>query len=258
MKRTNADGHSNNQFVDGDPSQGVKGTTVDATWLNLVQEEICSIIEGFGVALDDQQNDQIYQILVSKFASASWKGVVAEYADLPGADNTLGDCRLVTSDADPANNIIWWWDGDSWEHVFTPADTSAYLPLAGGTMTGGLVLDTGAGGLTNWLDALIASGEAYDSGWFAVTKDTTYVKTHGLGAAPRLVKLYLSVSANPSDYAESVFYMQQSIQSGMRVITITGTQLTIHTAVHYIDDQTGSAGYGANLTSGYARVVAFK
>lgn len=35
----------------------------------------------------------------------------------------------------------------------------------------------------------------YDSGWFAVTTNTTYTKNHGLGANPRLVSLWHSADA---------------------------------------------------------------
>lgn len=39
------------QFVDKNPSLGIDGTVVDASWLNSVQDEICNMIEGAGITL---------------------------------------------------------------------------------------------------------------------------------------------------------------------------------------------------------------
>jgi len=45
MHRTDADGHSSNQFTDGNPSLGVEATVVDAAFMNAVQEEVLYPIE---------------------------------------------------------------------------------------------------------------------------------------------------------------------------------------------------------------------
>lgn len=47
-----------NEFTEGDPVGGVEATTVTDDWLNDVQENICEVIEGVGIALvkgDSQQ-----------------------------------------------------------------------------------------------------------------------------------------------------------------------------------------------------------
>ena len=38
----------------------------------------------------------------------------------------------------------------------------------------------------------------YDSGWFSVSTDTQYTKTHGLGVIPKLIQIYWASSATPS------------------------------------------------------------
>lgn len=59
MKRIDAANHNANQFQDGDKSAGIKGTTVDASWLNAVQEEICSVVEAEGGALNAGDTSQL-------------------------------------------------------------------------------------------------------------------------------------------------------------------------------------------------------
>lgn len=46
-------------FVDKNASLGIKGTVVDADWLNSVQDEICNVIEAAGVVLRKQYNGQM-------------------------------------------------------------------------------------------------------------------------------------------------------------------------------------------------------
>lgn len=56
MKRIDADGHVANKFSDGVP--GVSdATTVDASFLNATQEEICGVIEGAGLTVDQEGDD---------------------------------------------------------------------------------------------------------------------------------------------------------------------------------------------------------
>lgn len=63
MKRIDADGHLSNQFQDGDPSSGIKGTQVDAAWLNSVQEELAAVVEGAGATLDASDTGQLLAAL---------------------------------------------------------------------------------------------------------------------------------------------------------------------------------------------------
>lgn len=50
MHRIDTQGHQQNRFSDGNPTDptGETGTIIDASWLNAVQEEICGVIEALG------------------------------------------------------------------------------------------------------------------------------------------------------------------------------------------------------------------
>lgn len=59
MERINTPTAVGERFVDGNPTQGQKGTQVSAKWLNDVQEEISKVIEGSGASLDGGKQDQL-------------------------------------------------------------------------------------------------------------------------------------------------------------------------------------------------------
>lgn len=120
MERTTASGNVSNRFVDGDPSLGIMGTVVDADWLNSVQEELANAIEGMGGVLDPLNEHQLKDALLAKFAASHWKDPVATSAELPGSGNSLGDCRQVTSDPNPDNDVVWTWDGSAWSNNLPP------------------------------------------------------------------------------------------------------------------------------------------
>lgn len=54
-----------NRFTEGDPTQGVEATDVTADFMNAVQEELAAVIEGAGIPLDKDQNNQLLQALQS-------------------------------------------------------------------------------------------------------------------------------------------------------------------------------------------------
>ena len=66
MQRTTAPGATSDQrFTDGDSSQGIPASVVDATWLNDVQEEVAGAIEGYNVGLDASKPNQLLGVLKS-------------------------------------------------------------------------------------------------------------------------------------------------------------------------------------------------
>ena len=69
MKRTDGDSHLANQFQDGDAGAGVKGTQVDASWLNNVQEELCYVIEQAGITLDGGDTTQLMAAILAHISS---------------------------------------------------------------------------------------------------------------------------------------------------------------------------------------------
>lgn len=63
MKRTDALNNNGGQFQDGNTQTGVKGTKLDETWLNNVQEELCSVIENEGGTLDEGNQQQVWETI---------------------------------------------------------------------------------------------------------------------------------------------------------------------------------------------------
>jgi hypothetical protein len=69
MHRTDASGHSDNMFTNGNPASGTAATVVDAKWLNAVQEEIAGVVEDAGITLDDEDSGQLLQALDQKISA---------------------------------------------------------------------------------------------------------------------------------------------------------------------------------------------
>jgi len=63
MKRTDADYHVGNLFQSGNPLTGQRGTRLEHTWLNNVQEELVTLILAAGIALDGDDQSQVLQAL---------------------------------------------------------------------------------------------------------------------------------------------------------------------------------------------------
>jgi len=59
MKRTDADHHVGNLFQSGNPLTGQRGTRLDHTWPNTVQEELAYVVDSTGVPLDPADNRQV-------------------------------------------------------------------------------------------------------------------------------------------------------------------------------------------------------
>jgi len=60
MKRIDAPGATpENLFTEGNPGTGTPATDIAADWLNSVQEEICSVVEAAGIALNGAVVNQL-------------------------------------------------------------------------------------------------------------------------------------------------------------------------------------------------------
>lgn len=65
MKRTDAlDAAPGGLFTDGDPAVPIPATVLDASWLNMTQEEICNVVLLAGLLLDELDDTQLYQAIV--------------------------------------------------------------------------------------------------------------------------------------------------------------------------------------------------
>ena len=59
MQRTQAEGNDGGRYTEGNPGLGVPATVVGALELNLIQEEICNVVEDAGITLDDAEEAQL-------------------------------------------------------------------------------------------------------------------------------------------------------------------------------------------------------
>ena len=61
MHRIDTEGSVNGKFYDGDPSptEPVGATYLNDEWLNSIQEEVCSLVEGQGISLEKKRSDQL-------------------------------------------------------------------------------------------------------------------------------------------------------------------------------------------------------
>ncbi|KIX14412.1 hypothetical protein [Dethiosulfatarculus sandiegensis] len=59
MHRIDGSGHQDNRFTEGNPQTGTEATVVTAGWLNAVQEEVAHVIEGQGLVLNKDDNEQL-------------------------------------------------------------------------------------------------------------------------------------------------------------------------------------------------------
>jgi len=62
MKRTTAPNNLNNKFVDQDGA--TPGTRLIAEDMNLKQEEMCNLLEGFGITLDGGNDEQLKELFM--------------------------------------------------------------------------------------------------------------------------------------------------------------------------------------------------
>ena len=69
MHRIDSDGNDNGQFREGNPQIGQGGTILDAPFLNAVQEEICRVIEGAGMALDKGDHTQLLTAIEARISA---------------------------------------------------------------------------------------------------------------------------------------------------------------------------------------------
>ncbi len=125
------------------------------------------------------------------------------------------------------------------------------------------------------IDARLAAEEAarmYDSGWFAVSTDTIYSKTHGLGVDELLIIVFGSANSNGSD-CHKVYQAHHDSSSdyagGCFVDDVGTSTLEIKTPLQSVFGQNAYPNddgwywgnerkYATRKTSGYYRVIVRK
>jgi hypothetical protein len=71
-------------FQGGNPSTNTPATFFTNSWADALQEEVARVIEGFGVALDPNDNGQMLQVLLANFMSAAdFAGEIGKVSYVP-------------------------------------------------------------------------------------------------------------------------------------------------------------------------------
>lgn len=92
MKKFNGPGNQAGRFVERNPSTGQSGSRPDASWLNNIQEEFCSVVTEDGVALNPTLKNQLSTQVHFR------KKAIYESCEIPTPDVYLpltGDLRMV-------------------------------------------------------------------------------------------------------------------------------------------------------------------
>lgn len=74
MQRIGGYGNINGMFVAEDMEQSRPPTAITADWLNSLQEEVATVVEQAGMALDPGSNTQLYEAIAALIASAASGG----------------------------------------------------------------------------------------------------------------------------------------------------------------------------------------
>lgn len=151
MERIAGPGNVNGQFSEGNPAIGQQATMVTMKWANDVQEEICAVIVNAGFALDGDQQDQLYQAIVSLVA-----GVVGDGSGAVPTTRTITAAGLATGGGDlAADRTITVPKASAAEVAAGTNDTKAVTPLAlqggvGGSLMAGVGYKTIFGLIFVW------------------------------------------------------------------------------------------------------------
>lgn len=83
-------------FRDGNKAEGIAPTEFNALHCNLLQEEICNVIEGAGIPLDEEDNTQLFQALSNLLSPAV--AVQGAFRNLKASANGISANVSVTID----------------------------------------------------------------------------------------------------------------------------------------------------------------
>ena len=95
--------------------------------------------------------------------------------------------------------------------------------------------------------------KVYDSGWFAITNNNSYVKTHNLGTTKCLIKVYVAQNSDGSGWCyEGGEDTNPSNYAGTYFKALTTTTITLYTSTQWIIYKESGAN---SSTTGYARIL---
>lgn len=89
----------NDEFTNGNPNEGIKSTIVDATWLNSVQRELCNLLTESGVALNPNDDHQLFKLFHNRTNPGAWNKNVEYPGPVSGTtdwQDFFGEEKTVT------------------------------------------------------------------------------------------------------------------------------------------------------------------
>lgn len=106
------------------------------------------------------------------------------------------------------------------------------------------------------VSAIPSPFSSYDSGWFAVSANSDYSKSHNLGTTKILISLYFSTNADGSGGWQIPSFVEDRGDGnyhGMNVFITDTNTISVSTAAH-----PGMSRSGGTYDSGYVRVIILK
>lgn len=97
--------------------------------------------------------------------------------------------------------------------------------------------------------------KVYDSGWFVVSTNTTYTKTHNLGTTKVLITTYLAQNSDGSGWCIKDWNALTESNDQSMVVSLSTAQIVIRTTYTYIAKFKDSNGNQQTPTSGYLRII---
>src|SRR3989344_5442857 len=116
----------------------------------------------------------------------------------------------------------------------------------------------GSGANLTGIPGGIPSSKVYDSGWFAVSANTAYTKTHNLGTTKLMVLVYVSQNSDGSGWTaimNSGYFGAAGDHGGIFTYAISTTNISLRTANSYLYVGYNAAGQSSIFFPGYSRVV---
>ena len=101
----------------------------------------------------------------------------------------------------------------------------------------------------------VSALKAFDSGWFAVSLNKAYLKTHNLGTTKCVIVGYLAENSDGSGKFAWGFGQNQQYGGGVFIAELTSTTVTIRTDPSHLGSVRDKTGNAWNPTSGYVRVI---
>ncbi len=204
MHRIDSPGNDNGNFVDQDLNNNQPGSNTNAAWLNAIQNELVSVVEGAGLILEKTDQTQFWQA-IQKTLQTNLVPVYAYADSITGANLSLSTL---------ANNI------------YTPPNT------VGKTHIGIVQIKPGA-------DVPASAGEY---SWREIPGKIR-VRLDGLTAIQRRGSIPLTQSLNNFDKVEVVFQLTDHLFTGSQGYTTLPADFTGN-IVHMLPEDTNTNNVG--------------